>query len=539
MTFRSLHGELDRLATASASSGQGPCTGSTGCPSTASRTSPGRTPAPGAASGERASGSDDSPGAPGPPARHRRRPGPGRRRVCPTSDTRHQARNRRHVGVQRPSRRRLQHQQSRRCCGSGPAATVLLGRSPSQSHAGRVRVREVAAHEPPGLHVGVPPGAAGSAWNRARDLSTVTVSAASSRLPERRHDPQLVVVVHDQPGAVAADVEPVDLAGDLGDLALAQVVPFQGRARRVVVQVGAALAEHAGDLGAAPGQAALDRPQAGVAGLDHRDRHHAVRQAVARPTWVGSVALAVLRWPARRPPGSAEQRAERQRGLRGQRHQVRADAERERQVKGVRVVDRVEAAPGQERQVQPVGGEHRRGIGEPAVGHVDDPAAGGQGKRTIRIRRSGLGPPWDQASQAESGDQASPDTGPSSEAASSVTWPEETSTARLACRLARPRRSSPRPARPPGRPRCRASPPPPADRPRVGPSVRDRQCVGAGGIGDPYCPAGAEHPRQPGPGARLYVQGGSRAVLVRQPCTVPRTSTTLACPVWSKSRSPR
>ena len=45
-----------------ASSGQGPRAESTGCPSTATSSSPGPTAAPGAASGERARGSDDSPG---------------------------------------------------------------------------------------------------------------------------------------------------------------------------------------------------------------------------------------------------------------------------------------------------------------------------------------------------------------------------------------------------------------------------------------------------------------------------------------------
>ena len=41
----------------------------------------------------------------------------------------------------------------------------------------------------------------------------------------------------------------------------------------------------------------------------------------------------------------------------------------------------------------------------------------------MRIRDSGRGPGWDQASQAESGDQDSPAIGPSSDAASSVTCP--------------------------------------------------------------------------------------------------------------------
>ena len=47
----------------------------------------------------------------------------------------------------------------------------------------------------------------------------------------------------------------------------------------------------------------------------------------------------------------------------------------------------------------------------------------------MRMRRSGCGPGWDQASQAESGDQASPSMAPSSDEASSVTCPDATSTA--------------------------------------------------------------------------------------------------------------
>jgi len=47
--------------------------------------------------------------------------------------------------------------------------------------------------------------------------------------------------------------------------------------------------------------------------------------------------------------------------------------------------------------------------------------------RASRMRRSGCGPGWAQASQAESGDQDSPPTTPSSDAASSVTCPDATS----------------------------------------------------------------------------------------------------------------
>jgi len=57
-------------------------------------------------------------------------------------------------------------------------------------------------------------------------------------------------------------------------------------------------------------------------------------------------------------------------------------------------------------------------ISERSAGLPRPPTAAG---RAILIRDSGLGPGWDQASQAESGDQDRPSTGPLSDAASSVT----------------------------------------------------------------------------------------------------------------------
>jgi hypothetical protein len=88
------------------------------------------------------------------------------------------------------------------------------------------------------------------------------------------NDPQLIVVADDDPGAVAADAEPVQLACQLLDLALAQVETLQRRTRPVVVRAGATLAEHAGDRGAQPHQAALDRAQGAVTRLLHREGHH-------------------------------------------------------------------------------------------------------------------------------------------------------------------------------------------------------------------------------------------------------------------------
>jgi hypothetical protein len=95
-----------------------------------------------------------------------------------------------------------------------------------------------------------------------------------------RDDLHLVVVLDHQAGAVAADREPVEPGGQLGDLALAQVVALQSRAGRVVVQVRDALTEHAGDWLAQPDQAVFDRPQARVPALGHGHAHHAAGQGV-------------------------------------------------------------------------------------------------------------------------------------------------------------------------------------------------------------------------------------------------------------------
>src|SRR4029453_12451684 len=71
---------------------------------------------------------------------------------------------------------------------------------------------------------------------------------------------------------------------------------------------------------------------------------------------------------AQRPP--ARRRTERRRGLRRQRHQVGTAAERERHVEGLLVVHRIEAAPGDEGEVEAVGCEYRAAFRERAGGNV-------------------------------------------------------------------------------------------------------------------------------------------------------------------------
>src|SRR5579859_912254 len=72
------------LPTVPASSGAGPSTGSTGRPSTATISSPARTTTPGASSGDRARGSDDSPGS---TRSTTQRPEPSRETSAPSSPT--------------------------------------------------------------------------------------------------------------------------------------------------------------------------------------------------------------------------------------------------------------------------------------------------------------------------------------------------------------------------------------------------------------------------------------------------------------------
>ena len=179
-------------------------------------------------------------------------------------------------------------------------------------HPGHVRIPEIPAQVPPCLAVGVPPQRGrvglepGPGQVDGDGLPRVVV------LARRRDDPQLVVVADDDPGAVAADAEPVQPAGQLLDLALAQVEALQRRTRPVVVRAGAALAEHAGDRLAQPRQPALDRAQGAVTRLLHREGHHPPGQAVRvdRDGHLGRGILVVVlaQWPA------ARRRAERRRG---------------------------------------------------------------------------------------------------------------------------------------------------------------------------------------------------------------------------------
>ncbi len=202
------------------------------------------------------------------------------------------------------------------------------------------------------------------------------------RLFGRRYRTQLALVVDDQPGAVAAERELVEGAGEFGAPRLGQVEVFEGGPARGVGRVGEGLAQRAGDRPAQPDQpAAADRLQGGVLGRRHGERGDAVLQPLHLHQH-GPLARRrrnlVRVQTARRGPSLRGER-EGGGGRRRQRYEIGAAAQRERQIAGVHVVDRVEAAPGQERQIAAVAGEDRLLVLEAAVGDVQDVPVGQPG----------------------------------------------------------------------------------------------------------------------------------------------------------------
>ena len=221
--------------------------------------------------------------------------------------------------------------------------------------------------------------ATGSAWNLARDRSTVTDSAEpwSSLCSDGR--------TRSSSWSLTTSRVPSPLTSNQSSSPTSSVTSRLRRSNRSRTGRGASSSGLAAPSPSTP--ATGSRSQASppftarsprVPGLDHGDAHHAAGDTVGVDGYLGPFGVIVLvfvlvrlrRILAQRP--AARQRAERRRGLRGQRHQVGAAAEGERQVEGLLVVHRVEAAPGDEGEVEAVGGEHRVGVGEPAVGHVDD-----------------------------------------------------------------------------------------------------------------------------------------------------------------------
>ena len=148
--------------------------------------------------------------------------------------------------------------------------------------------------------------------------------------------------------------------------------------------------------------------------------------------------------------------------------------------------------------------------------------------RAARMRRSGCGPGWAQASQAESGDQDSPPTTPSSDAASSVTCPDATSTTSslpscAAAATVAPSGEAVRPITVPSWPSAsRTVSPSPVTEPISSASAP------AASVTQTACPVSpsTRGSRARASGSTCSARAGP-SLCVSQ-CTVPRTSTTLA-----------
>ena len=157
----------------------------------------------------------------------------------------------------------------------------------------------------------------------------------------------------------------------------------------------------------------------------------------------------------------------------------------------------------------------------------------GSATRAMRSWRSCSGPGCDHASQAESGDQVSPVTSPLRDDASSVTSPDEASTtnslpSRAATAMALPSgaaaRSSAQPMAPAASRRAGAAGAVPAI---AAISIASAPSASVTQATRPVLPS-TRGSRARTPGTTDSARAGpSRCV---SQCTVPRTSTTLACP---------
>ncbi|GHI33689.1 hypothetical protein Sdagh_54190 [Streptomyces daghestanicus] len=252
----------------------------------------------------------------------------------------------------------------------------VLGEDRVPVDAAHVRLPEEGAGQPPGLLVRLPP--LGARVDPVQDAAGVDPGGGVAVAGlGGGHGAQVALVEDDEPGAVAADREPVEVVDQFGLAGLGGAEVLQGGPFAGVVRVGEGLAERAGDRPAQPDQAAVgDRVQRGVLGRGDRERRHPARQPLDLDGDRADLAGPVLH-----RVGTAGGRAalrvqgERGGGGRGERDQVGAAAQREGEVAGVHVVDRVEAAPGEEGEVAAVAGEDRVLVLEAAVGDVDDDRA--------------------------------------------------------------------------------------------------------------------------------------------------------------------
>ena len=318
------------------------------------------TATPGAVSGERARGSDGSPGR---IRSTRQRPSPSGTRSAPSIPWLRAFSGGRgpDVGVRRAELALHLPQQVDEVVGGAEALDQrpVAGEGGVPVDAVHVGAEVVVAHQPPGLVVHLPPLVArrdGDAQPRQVDGRRRRRTSPPPRAPpcgRRGSTRTSCLSTTTRRCAVAGGHEAVDGVEQRLGPPRRQVEALQGRARRIVVEAGEVVAERAGERGAQPREPAGDR------GATRRSGRPAPGTGTTRWSMPVSVDGDLARRRtrrARRPSGGAGARPATS-GSNGDGvvaasvDQLRPAAIGERQVEHVGVVDRVEAARRQERQV--------------------------------------------------------------------------------------------------------------------------------------------------------------------------------------------
>ena len=193
-----------------------------------------------------------------------------------------------------------------------------LGRPVDPGHVGDP---EVVAHQAARLVVHLPP--LGGRVDRHHDPPRVDLELVGVALlgrarprPVRPQHAQGLAVTDDEPGAVAAHGVGAHRVRDHVELAAHQVVALEDGPFRLLV-VGPPGAEHALHRPVEPQQAALRRPQPGVAALPDRDRHEPVGQPVDVDHHLGRRVLLLVLRRTSRPEGRSRRPPRTGRRVRG------------------------------------------------------------------------------------------------------------------------------------------------------------------------------------------------------------------------------
>ncbi len=256
---------------------------------------------------------------------------------------------------------------------------------------------EVVAHEAAGLVVHLPPlggrvDGPPDAGEVDGDVGVAVLVGGGAAVAGDDLEPAVGPQQH--PLAVAGDGVVVGVPGEVFDALLDEVVALQVGLGIGVLGGGARGAEDALEGVAQPQHAVLGGPQGGVAGGLDGERDDPVGESVQVDTGGGgALAVGGLVLVGRVEGAAVPLRSERGRGGRRERDQMRAYAADERQVEDVFVVDRVEGAGGEERQVLAVEGEGGREVAEAQRGGLGHRQIGGVGELELAQRaRAGVGP---------------------------------------------------------------------------------------------------------------------------------------------------